>query len=219
LAAIPAGSTDGTASMPPCRTAGRGGHRPACHRPTIVEPLSAAQALQVEVILHDHHTLPPQHPPLPGPAANPACIPRVALTEVWPASGWAYVAGRCPRPAGLGRERRTAMGARSVCIGTIADMAPLLGSVTVAGCATGCRACIAPAGGPGSAATPGWRGGTPPSTARLWLSTARLGSIAVGRWGPPAWWWSLLTTADDRNGHGAGPGVRSAQRQPPRALC
>ncbi len=89
------------------------------------EALERAQALGLEVILTDHHTLPEQLPPhhaLLHPAVTPAGSPYRGLAGV----GLAHVlaSALCRR---LGREDALAVAENLFCIGTIADMAPLLG--------------------------------------------------------------------------------------------
>ena len=89
------------------------------------EALAYARELQVEVILTDHHTLPPEEPPylaLLHPARTPADSPFRGLAGV----GLAYVLA-VALAASLGRDDATAMALDLFCIGTIADMAPLLG--------------------------------------------------------------------------------------------
>ena len=89
------------------------------------EALERAEALGLEVIVTDHHTIPPQRPPLLAllhPALTPPNSPYRGLAGV----GLAYVlaaavAERLRNPQAL----RTALDL--FCIGTIADMAPLTG--------------------------------------------------------------------------------------------
>ena len=89
------------------------------------EALERAEALGLEVIVTDHHTIPPQRPPLLAllhPALTPPQSPYRGLAGV----GLAYVlaaavAERLRNPKAL----RTALDL--FCIGTIADMAPLTG--------------------------------------------------------------------------------------------
>jgi len=89
------------------------------------EALERAEALGLEVIVTDHHTIPPQRPPLLAllhPALTPPSSPYRGLAGV----GLAYVlaaavAERMRNPQAL----RTALDL--FCIGTIADMAPLTG--------------------------------------------------------------------------------------------
>jgi len=87
--------------------------------------LERAQQLGVEVIVTDHHTLPPQRPPLLAllhPATTPEDSPYRGLAGV----GLAYVLARA-----LAQKQRSkralAMALDLFCIGTIADMAPLQG--------------------------------------------------------------------------------------------
>jgi single-stranded-DNA-specific exonuclease len=87
--------------------------------------LERAAALEVEVILTDHHTLPAQLPPhlaLLHPAVTPPGSPYRGLAGV----GLAYVLAKalCSK---LGRRDGEAIALDLFCIGTIADMAPLLG--------------------------------------------------------------------------------------------
>ncbi len=89
------------------------------------EALERATELDVEVILTDHHTLPPEPPPylaLLHPARTPPDSPFRGLAGV----GLAYVLA-VALAEGLGRADATAMALDLFCIGTIADMAPLLG--------------------------------------------------------------------------------------------
>ncbi|MFM8605876.1 MAG: single-stranded-DNA-specific exonuclease RecJ [Cyanobium sp.] len=89
------------------------------------EALDRAEALGVDVILTDHHTLPAELPPhlaLLHPARTPAGSPYRGLAGV----GLAYVLahGLCRR---LKRRDALAVALDLFCIGTIADMAPLQG--------------------------------------------------------------------------------------------
>ena len=89
------------------------------------EALERAEALGVEVILTDHHTLPqslPPHRALLHPATTPEGSPYRGLAGV----GLAYVLaqGLCRR---MGHGQALAMALDLFCIGTIADMAPLAG--------------------------------------------------------------------------------------------
>ncbi|MCT0231606.1 single-stranded-DNA-specific exonuclease RecJ [Synechococcus sp. CS-1324] len=89
------------------------------------EALACARELQVEVILTDHHTLPPEEPPylaLLHPARTPADSPFRGLAGV----GLAYVLA-VALAGSFDRADATAMALDLFCIGTIADMAPLLG--------------------------------------------------------------------------------------------
>ena len=90
-----------------------------------LEALERAEALGLEVILTDHHTLPAQMPPhraLLHPSTTPEGSPYRGLAGV----GLAYVLaeGLCRR---MGRADALAMALDLFCIGTIADMAPLAG--------------------------------------------------------------------------------------------
>ena len=89
------------------------------------EALQLAQKLGVEVILTDHHTLPAELPPflaLLHPAVTPANSPFRGLAGV----GLAYVlaADLCRQ---LKRQDCLQVALNLFCIGTIADMAPLIG--------------------------------------------------------------------------------------------
>ncbi|MBD2550132.1 single-stranded-DNA-specific exonuclease RecJ [Microcystis elabens FACHB-917] len=89
------------------------------------EALERAAALQVEVILTDHHTLPPQLPPhlaLLHPAVTPEDSPYRGLAGV----GLAHVLATalCRR---LRHRHGLEIALNLFCIGTIADMAPLEG--------------------------------------------------------------------------------------------
>jgi len=89
------------------------------------EALERARDLAVEVILTDHHSLPPELPPhlaLLHPATTPAGSPFRGLAGV----GLAYVLAEalCRR---MRRPDALALALDLFCIGTIADMAPLVG--------------------------------------------------------------------------------------------
>ena len=89
------------------------------------EALDRAVELGVEVILTDHHTLPAELPPhlaLLHPAVTPPDSPFRGLAGV----GLAHVlaSGLCRR---LQRQDGLAIALDLFCIGTIADMAPLVG--------------------------------------------------------------------------------------------
>ncbi|MEB3200244.1 MAG: single-stranded-DNA-specific exonuclease RecJ [Synechococcaceae cyanobacterium] len=89
------------------------------------EALQRAAELNVEVILTDHHTLPPQLPPhlaLLHPALTPEDSPYRGLAGV----GLAYVLAAAVCGA-LGSADALSVGLDLFCIGTIADMAPLTG--------------------------------------------------------------------------------------------
>jgi single-stranded-DNA-specific exonuclease len=156
--------------------------------------LERAQQLGVEVILTDHHTLPPQLPPhlaLLHPAVTPEGSPYRGLAGV----GLAYVLARalCEN---LGEREGLAIALNLFCIGTIADMAPLLGVN---------RAWLM-GGLPQLAASP-----LPGLKALLQLSGVEPNTVgaqavgfqlaprinAVGRLGDPALVVELLTTDDD----------------------
>ena len=89
------------------------------------EALQRAAELGMAVILTDHHTLPEQHPPylaLLHPAVTPVDSPYRGLAGV----GLAHVLAQalCHR---LGNLDGQAVARDLFCIGTIADMAPLVG--------------------------------------------------------------------------------------------
>ena len=89
------------------------------------EALDRAEALGLEVILTDHHTLPTELPPhlaLLHPAVTPPASPYRSLAGV----GLAYVLARslCQR---LQRQDGLEIALNLFCIGTIADLAPLVG--------------------------------------------------------------------------------------------
>jgi single-stranded-DNA-specific exonuclease len=89
------------------------------------EALERAEALGVEVILTDHHTLPAQLPPhlaLLHPAVTPEASPYRGLAGVGLAHLLASALCRS-----LGREDGLEIAENLFCIGTIADMAPLQG--------------------------------------------------------------------------------------------
>ena len=90
-----------------------------------IEALQRAAALDVEVILTDHHTLPPKLPPhlaLLHPAVTPEASPYRGLAGV----GLAHVLATalCRR---LKNRQGLEIALNLFCIGTIADMAPLQG--------------------------------------------------------------------------------------------
>ncbi|SBO41952.1 single-stranded-DNA-specific exonuclease RecJ [Cyanobium sp. NIES-981] len=89
------------------------------------EALARAQALAVEVIVTDHHSIPAQLPPLLAllhPQRTPADSPYRGLAGV----GLAYVLAAALCEA-MGRGDALQMARDLFCIGTIADMAPLSG--------------------------------------------------------------------------------------------
>ena len=89
------------------------------------EALNSARAMGIDVIVTDHHAIPPRRPPMLAllhPALTPARSPYRYLAGV----GLAYLLARClcnrlQQPAAL------QAGLDLFCIGTIADMAPLKG--------------------------------------------------------------------------------------------
>ena len=89
------------------------------------EALERARQLAVEVILTDHHTIPEQRPPYLA-LLHPACTPPESPFRGLAGVGLAYVLAMA-----LSRRLGSRQGldaARDLfCIGTIADMAPLLG--------------------------------------------------------------------------------------------
>jgi len=89
------------------------------------EALERAAALAVDVILTDHHTLPVEHPPylaLLHPAVTPVDSPFRGLAGV----GLAHVLASALSRR-VGRQDGEAIALDLFCIGTIADMAPLVG--------------------------------------------------------------------------------------------
>ncbi|MFN9646538.1 MAG: single-stranded-DNA-specific exonuclease RecJ [Cyanobacteriota bacterium] len=89
------------------------------------EALERARELELDVILTDHHTLPPTPPPclaLLHPAVTPPDSPYRGLAGV----GLAHVLGSTLAQR-LGRLDGLEMALELFCIGTIADMAPLHG--------------------------------------------------------------------------------------------
>ena len=89
------------------------------------QALARAEALGLEVILTDHHTLPAKLPPhlaLLHPAVTPAGSPYRGLAGV----GLAYVLGAALAKA-MGDAGGLEIAQNLFCIGTIADMAPLQG--------------------------------------------------------------------------------------------
>ncbi len=89
------------------------------------EALDRARELGVEVILTDHHTLPPEPPPCLA-LLHPACTPEGSPYRGLAGVGLAYLLAMVLATE-LGRRDATAMAMDLFCIGTIADMAPLLG--------------------------------------------------------------------------------------------
>ena len=124
---FPAAKARAMASMPPWWS-GWLSRASSCWSPSTTasapaKPWSALR-LCLEVIVTDHHTIPPQRPPLLA-LLHPALTPPSSPIAVW-GVGLAYVlaaavAERLRNPQAL----RTALDL--FCIGTIADMAPLTG--------------------------------------------------------------------------------------------
>ena len=89
------------------------------------EALQRAQELELDVVVTDHHTLPEQLPPLLA-LLHPACTPKHSPYRGLAGVGLAYVLAQA-----LARSSRSetalTMARDLFCIGTIADMAPLLG--------------------------------------------------------------------------------------------
>jgi len=89
------------------------------------DALETAAALAVDVILTDHHTLPEELPPhlaLLHPAVTPVASPYRGLAGV----GLAHVLASALSRR-MGRQDGEAIALDLFCIGTIADMAPLVG--------------------------------------------------------------------------------------------
>ncbi len=89
------------------------------------EALDRARDLGVEVILTDHHSLPAETPPCLA-LLHPACTPQGSPYRGLAGVGLAYLLGMALATE-LGRADATAMALDLFCIGTVADMAPLLG--------------------------------------------------------------------------------------------
>ncbi|TGG82449.1 MAG: single-stranded-DNA-specific exonuclease RecJ [Aphanocapsa feldmannii 288cV] len=87
--------------------------------------LERAAALGVDVIVTDHHALPPQQPPLLA-LIHPALTPQGSPYRVLAGVGLAYVLARslC---ASLQADEALCASLDLFCIGTVADMAPLSG--------------------------------------------------------------------------------------------
>ena len=156
--------------------------------------LERADALGVEVILTDHHTLPSQLPPhlaLLHPSVTPKGSPFRGLAGV----GLAYVLAVALAEA-MGDRRELDIALNLFCIGTIADMAPLQGvnrrwlcdglPQLAATPLPGLRALLQLAGLEGQAID---------AQAVGFQLAPRIN--AVGRLGDPALVVELLTTSDD----------------------
>ena len=89
------------------------------------EALLRAQALGLDVILTDHHSLPDELPPFLA-LLHPACTPEGSPYRGLAGVGLAYVLGQALAQA-LGDQQGLANARDLFCIGTIADMAPLTG--------------------------------------------------------------------------------------------
>ena len=89
------------------------------------EALLRAQALGLDVILTDHHSLPDELPPFLA-LLHPACTPPDSPYKGLAGVGLAYVLGQALAEA-LGDQQGLANARDLFCIGTIADMAPLTG--------------------------------------------------------------------------------------------
>ena len=89
------------------------------------EALERAEALGLEVIVTDHHTLPQQMPPLLA-LVHPACTPEGSPYRGLAGVGLAFVVARSLAQASRSKQAM-AMAMDLFCIGTIADMAPLEG--------------------------------------------------------------------------------------------
>ena len=89
------------------------------------EALNGARALGIDVIVTDHHAIPPRRPPMLAllhPALTPPRSPYRYLAGV----GLAYLLARCLCNS-LKQPEALQAGLDLFCIGTIADMAPLKG--------------------------------------------------------------------------------------------
>ncbi len=89
------------------------------------DALLRAQALGLDVILTDHHSLPDELPPFLA-LLHPACTPEGSPYRGLAGVGLAYVLGQALALA-LGDQQGLANARDLFCIGTIADMAPLVG--------------------------------------------------------------------------------------------
>ncbi|MCT0249698.1 single-stranded-DNA-specific exonuclease RecJ [Synechococcus sp. CS-205] len=89
------------------------------------EALDRARDLGVEVILTDHHSLPAESPPYLA-LLHPACTPEGSPYRGLAGVGLAYLLAMVLATE-LGRADATAMALDLFCIGTVADMAPMLG--------------------------------------------------------------------------------------------
>ena len=90
------------------------------------DALELAQELGVEVIVTDHHAIPDQRPPMTAlihPATTPVNSPYQGLAGV----GLAYVLARAVAEE-LDHPEAIRVARDLFCIGTVADMAPLLGA-------------------------------------------------------------------------------------------
>ena len=89
------------------------------------EALERAKALELDVVLTDHHTLPAEHPPYLA-LLHPACTPEGSPYRGLAGVGLAYVLAVALAKA-FRSEEGLAIALDLFCIGTIADMAPLQG--------------------------------------------------------------------------------------------
>ena len=89
------------------------------------EALERAQALGLEVIVTDHHTIPEERPPLSA-LLHPQCTPEDSPYRGLAGVGMAYVLAGALAKANRS-AKALAMALDLFCIGTIADMAPLQG--------------------------------------------------------------------------------------------
>lgn len=160
----------------------------------------------MEVILTDHHTLPPEPPPclaLLHPACTPADSPYRGLAGV----GLAYVLA-VALAGSLGRDDATAMALDLFCIGTIADMAPLLG-VNRRWLQEGLPRLHASTL-PGLQALQRLAGvGETPWMPRPWPFNWHPASTRWAAWGIPSWWWSC---SPPKTGSGPWSWPRTAKR-------
>ena len=89
------------------------------------EALVRARELGLDVVVTDHHTLPPEPPPLLA-LLHPACTPEGSPYRGLAGVGLAYVLARA-LASSCRSDLALSMARDLFCIGTIADMAPLQG--------------------------------------------------------------------------------------------